>query len=126
MHLDASVARVALGPEVPPYFTDDDQLANQIQNASIENVDPLWRMPFWSPYESFIEPEVADLDNAPKGGFAGAITAALFLRRFVEKAKYFVHFDLFAWAPVAKPSQSQGGACQSARAMLSVIEKRYE
>ena len=119
-------ARVALGPDMPPYFTDDDQLANQIQNASIENVDPLWRMPFWSPYESFIEPEVADLDNAPKGGFAGAITAALFLRRFVEKAKYFVHFDLFAWAPVAKPSQSQGGACQSARAMLSVIEKRYE
>ena len=119
-------ARVALGPDMPPYFTDDDQLANQIQNASIENVDPLWRMPFWSPYESFIEPAVADLDNAPKGGFAGAITAALFLRRFVEKAKYFVHFDLFAWAPVAKPSQSQGGACQSARAMLSVIEKRYE
>ena len=119
-------ARVALGPDMPPYFTDDDQLANQIQNASIENVDPLWRMPFWSPYESLIEPEIADLDNAPKGGFAGAITAALFLRRFVEKAKYFVHFDLFAWAPVAKPSQSQGGACQSARAMLSVIEKRYE
>jgi len=119
-------ARVALGPDMPPYFTDDDQLANQIQNASIENVDPLWRMPFWSPYESFIELEIADLDNAPKGGFAGAITAALFLRRFVEKAKYFVHFDLFAWAPVAKPSQSQGGACQSARAMLSVIEKRYE
>ncbi|MDA9895940.1 leucyl aminopeptidase family protein [Amylibacter sp.] len=119
-------ARVALGPDMPPYFTDDDQLANQIQNASIENVDPLWRMPFWTPYESFIESEVADLDNAPKGGFAGAITAALFLRRFVEKAKCFVHFDLFAWAPVAKPSQSQGGACQSARAMLSVIEKRYE
>ena len=119
-------ARVALGPDMPPYFTDDDQLANQIQNASIENVDPLWRMPFWSQYESFIEPEVADLDNAPKGGFAGAITAALFLRRFVEKAKCFVHFDLFAWAPVAKPSQSKGGACQSARAMLSVIEKRYE
>ena len=69
---------------------------------------------------------MADLDNAPKGGFAGAITAALFLRRFVEKSKYFVHFDLFAWSPVHKPSQTQGGACQSARAMLSVIEKRYE
>ena len=83
-------------------------------------------MPFWAPYESLIEPEVADLDNAPKGGFAGAITAALFLRRFVEKSKYFVHFDLFAWSPAHKPSQTQGGACQSARAMLSVIEKRYE
>ena len=87
---------------MPPFFTDDDELADQIQNASIENVDPLWRMPFWAPYESFIEPEVADLDNAPRGGFAGAITAALFLRRFVEKAKYFVHFDLFAWAPVSQ------------------------
>ena len=119
-------ARVALGPDMPPFFTDDDELADQIQKASIENVDPLWRMPFWAPYESFIEPEVADLDNAPKGGFAGAITAALFLRRFVEKSKYFVHFDLFAWSPVHKPSQTQGGACQSARAMLSVIEKRYE
>jgi leucyl aminopeptidase len=85
-------ARVALGPDMPPFFTDDDELADQIQKASIENVDPLWRMPFWAPYESFIEPEVADLDNAPKGGFAGAITAALFLRRFVEKSKILCSF----------------------------------
>ncbi|MDB9850834.1 leucyl aminopeptidase family protein [Amylibacter sp.] len=119
-------ARVALGPDMPPFFTDDEELAIQIQKASLEKNDPLWRLPFWNPYEDLIEPDVADLDNAPKGGFAGAITAALFLRRFVDKSKYFVHFDLFAWSQVSKPSQSKGGACQSARAMLSVIEKRYE
>ncbi|MDB9852241.1 leucyl aminopeptidase family protein [Amylibacter sp.] len=119
-------ARVALGPDMPPFFTDDEELAIQIQKASLENNDPLWRLPFWNPYEDLIEPDVADLDNAPKGGFAGAITAALFLRRFVDKSKYFVHFDLFAWSQISKPSQSKGGACQSARAMLSVIEKRYE
>ncbi|MDC1445121.1 leucyl aminopeptidase family protein [Amylibacter sp.] len=119
-------ARVALGPDMPPFFTDDEELAIQIQKASLEKNDPLWRLPFWNPYEDLIEPDVADLDNAPKGGFAGAITAALFLRRFVEKSKYFVHFDLFAWSQISKPSQSKGGACQSARAMLSVIEKRYE
>ena len=119
-------ARVALGPDMPPFFTDDEELAIQIQKASLEKNDPLWRLPFWNPYEDLIEPDVADLDNAPKGGFAGAITAALFLRRFVDKSKYFVHFDLFAWSQLSKPSQSKGGACQSARAMLSVIEKRYE
>ncbi|MDB0032902.1 leucyl aminopeptidase family protein [Amylibacter sp.] len=119
-------ARVALGPDMPPFFTDDEELAIQIQKASLEKNDPLWRLPFWNPYEDLIEPDVADLDNAPKGGFAGAITAALFLRRFVDKSKYFVHFDLFAWSQISKPGQSKGGACQSARAMLSVIEKRYE
>ena len=119
-------ARVALGPDMPPFFTDDEELAIQIQKASLEKNDPLWRLPFWNPYEDLIEPDVADLDNAPKGGFAGAITAALFLRRFVDKSKYFVHFDLFAWSQISKSSQSKGGACQSARAMLSVIEKRYE
>lgn len=119
-------ARVALGPDMPPFFTDDEELAIQIQKASLEKNDPLWRLPFWNPYEDLIEPDVADLDNAPKGGFAGAITAALFLRRFVDKSKYFVHFDLFAWSQISKPSQSKGGACQSSRAMLSVIEKRYE
>ena len=119
-------ARVALGPDMPPFFTDDEELAIQIQKASLEKNDPLWRLPFWNPYEDLIEPDVADLDNAPKGGFAGAITAALFLRRFVDKSKYFVHFDLFAWSQISKPSQSKGGACQSSRAMLSVIEKRYD
>ena len=118
-------ARVALGPDVPPFFTDDDGLASQIYKASEAQADPLWRLPFWEPYEGDIEPDVADLDNAPKGGFGGAITAALFLRRFVGDAASFVHIDMYGWCPSAKPARSLGGACQSARAMLAVIEARY-
>ncbi len=118
-------ARVALGPDVPPFFTDDEGLAAQIDHASTAQADPLWRLPFWEPYEADIEPDVADLDNAPKGGFGGAITAALFLRRFVDDAASFVHLDLYGWCPSAKPARTLGGACQSARAMLAVIEARY-
>ena len=118
-------ARVALGPDVPPFFTDDDGLAREIEKAAKANADPLWRLPFWEPYEESIEPDVADLDNAPKGGFGGAITAALFLRRFVDKREGFVHLDLYGWCPSAKPARTLGGACQSARAMLTVIEARY-
>jgi leucyl aminopeptidase len=118
-------ARVALGPDVPPFFTDSDKLAGAISKAAKSQADPLWRLPFWDPYEPVIEPDVADLDNAPKGGFGGAITAALFLRRFVEDAMDFVHLDLYGWTPVAKPGRTVGGACQSARAMLQVIEREY-
>lgn len=118
-------ARVAMGPDVPPFFTDDDGLALAISKAAMANADPLWRLPFWEPYEPLIEPDVADLDNAPKGGFGGAITAALFLRRFVEHTPSFVHLDLYGWTPAAKPGRTLGGACQSARAIFAMLEKRY-
>jgi leucyl aminopeptidase len=118
-------ARVALGADIPPFFTDCDKLAGVISKTALKEADPLWRLPFWEPYEPVIEPDVADLDNAPKGGFGGAITAALFLRRFVEDAQNFVHLDLYGWTPSAKPGRTQGGACQSARAMLRVIEQDY-
>lgn len=118
-------ARVALGPDVMPYYTDDDALAADMAAAGQAVEDPLWRMPFWNPYEPTIEPDIADLDNAPKGGFGGSITAALFLRRFVDKAAAFAHLDIYGWTPVAKPGRSRGGACMSARAMLRVIEDRY-
>ena len=117
-------ARVALGPDLPPFFTDDESLATDINAAAGSSADPLWRMPFWEPYEEKIEPGIADLDNAPAGGMAGAINAALFLRRFVENTASFAHFDIYGWTPVAKPARSKGGACQSARALLAVIEKR--
>jgi len=119
-------ARVALGPDVMPFYVDDDGLALEIAQAGQAVADPLWRMPFWTPYEPMIEPDVADLDNAPSGGFGGSITAALFLRRFVEKTANFVHLDIYGWTPSAKPGRSQGGACMSARAMLEVIEARAE
>ncbi|MEM7240546.1 MAG: leucyl aminopeptidase family protein [Pseudomonadota bacterium] len=118
-------ARVALGPDLPPYYTDDDKLAKQIDKGSNAAWDPLWRMPFYEPYETMVEPGIADLDNAPRGGFAGSITAALFLRRFVQKAKSFVHLDVYGWTPSSKPGRPQGGACQSARAMLMMLQERY-
>ncbi len=117
-------ARVALGPDLPPFYTDNEGLAADISVAANKSADPLWRMPFWEPYEETIEPGIADLDNAPAGGMAGSITAALFLRRFVENTSGFAHFDIYGWTPVVKPARSKGGACQSARALLAVIEKR--
>ncbi|MBB5514241.1 leucyl aminopeptidase [Rubricella aquisinus] len=116
-------ARVALGPDVPPFFTDQEGLAQDLAQAATAQADPLWRLPFWDPYEPMIEPGIADLDNAPAGGMAGAITAALFLRRFVENARSFAHFDLYGWTPVAKPGRAKGGAAQGIRAMLAVIEE---
>lgn len=118
-------ARVALGPDVMPFYCDDEALSADIATAGAAVEDPLWRMPFWNPYEGMIEPGIADLDNAPKGGFGGSITAALFLRRFVEKAAHFVHLDIYGWNPSSKPGRAKGGASMSARAMLKVIEDRY-
>jgi len=118
-------ARVALGPDVPPFFTDDQALAAELAAASVAVADPLWRLPFWEPYESLIEPGIADLDNAPSGGMAGAITAALFLRRFVTAAPRYLHVDIYGWTPTATPARPKGAAFQAARAIFSVLEGRY-
>lgn len=118
-------ARVALGPDVPAFFTDDDALARDLAEAAAAVADPLWRLPFWDPYEPLIEPGIADLDNAPGGGMAGAITAALFLRRFVTETPRYLHLDLFAWTPAAKPGRPKGAAFQAARAILATLERRY-
>jgi leucyl aminopeptidase len=117
-------ARVALGPEVPPFFTDDDVLAGEFaRHAATEN-DPLWRMPLWRPYEQMLDSKVADLNNAATGGHGGAITAALFLRRFVD-APSWLHLDIFAWTPAAKPGRPEGAECQSARALYAMLCARY-
>jgi leucyl aminopeptidase len=118
-------ARVALGPDVPPFFTDDDALAAQFAAASAAVADPVWRLPFWVPYEPLIEPGIADLDNAPSGGMAGAVTAALFLRRFVTASPRYIHLDIYGWTPQAKPGRPKGGAFQAARALLALLEARY-
>jgi len=118
-------ARVALGPDVMPYFTDDATLSAGLEEGAAASADPLWRMPFWDPYESTIEPGIADLDNAPKGGFGGAITAALFLRRFVENAGAYAHFDIYGWTPSALPGRPKGGAAQAIRAIYAMLEARY-
>ena len=118
-------ARVALGPDMPPFYTDDDGLADDLAAAAGRVADPIWRMPFHAPYEAMIEPGIADLDNAPAGGFAGSITAALFLRRFVPDTARFAHFDVFGWTPSAKPGRPKGGECQAARAIFDLLERRY-
>lgn len=112
-------ARTALGPDLPPFFTDDERLAEVLAAGARHARDPLWRMPFWDPYEEMIEPGIADLDNAPSGGMAGAITAALFLRRFVAPGVPYAHLDIYGWQPKAAPGRPKGGVGQGARALLA-------
>jgi leucyl aminopeptidase len=118
-------ARVALGPDLPPFFTDDDRLAEDLTSIGLAENDPVWRLPLWRPYHAMIETPIADINNAGAGGFAGAITAALFLRRFVERAKAYAHFDIFAWVPNAKPGRPKGGEAQAIRAIFALLQKRY-
>jgi len=114
-------ARVAVGPDLAPFFTGSDTLATALSRAGEAVRDPVWRLPFWDPYETLIEPGIADLDNAPKGGFAGSITAALFLRRFVTVAPRYIHFDIYGWQPSSAPGRPKGGAGQGARALLEAL-----
>ncbi len=116
-------ARVAVGPDLAPYYTDDDSMAATLADSGAAVADPLWRMPFWTPYEAMIEPGIADLDNAPSGGFAGSITAALFLRRFVDQTPRYVHFDIYGWQPSAAPARPKGGTGQGARAILEALPR---
>ncbi|MGB0798438.1 MAG: leucyl aminopeptidase family protein, partial [Planktomarina sp.] len=114
-------ARVAVGPDLAPYYTDDEDLDQALRDAS--GLDPVWRMPFHDPYEAMIEPGIADLDNAPKGGFAGSITAALFLRRFVTNTERFMHFDCYGWQPSGAPARPKGGVGQGTRALFEALPK---
>jgi leucyl aminopeptidase len=117
-------ARVALGPELPPFFTDDDGLADEIARHGRAVNDPVWRMPLWAPYQAQLDSKFADMNNTG-GPLAGSITAALFLRRFVSAAKAHVHFDIFAWNSTAKPGRPEGGEVQAARLMYSLLKDRY-
>ena len=117
-------ARVALGPDLPPFYTDDDTLAADFaRHADAEN-DPMWRMPLWQPYDAMLDSKIADINNVG-GRFAGSITAALFLNRFVAAAKTWVHFDIYGWTPSAKPARPEGGECQVARALYALLRERY-
>ena len=114
-------ARVAVGPDLSPFYSDDEGVAKALHRAAGEVADPVWRMPFWDPYEKMLEPGIADLDNAPKGGFAGSITAALFLRRFAGDVGRYTHFDIYGWQPKAEPGRSKGGVGMGARALLRAL-----
>ncbi|SCZ10503.1 leucyl aminopeptidase family protein [Microvirga guangxiensis] len=117
-------ARTALGPELPPFYTDDDELALDIARTGMEVNDPVWRMPLWAPYQSQLDSKYADMNNVG-GPMAGSITAALFLRRFVSEAKAHVHFDIFAWNPSTRPGRPEGGEVQAARLIYALLKKRY-
>jgi leucyl aminopeptidase len=118
-------ARVALGPDLPAAFTEDDGLAAELAHHAAAEADPCWRMPLWRPYQSMLESKIADTNNVASGSFAGAITAALFLSRFVGRADSWVHFDLFAWNPSAKPGRPEGGEAQTIRALYALLTARY-
>jgi leucyl aminopeptidase len=118
-------ARVALGPDVPPLYCDDEPFAADLQRLSLRVGDPVWRMPFWSGYEPYLDSEVADMNNVNDGPFAGSVTAALFLRRFVRNAKTFAHLDIYGWRPAARPLGPKGGEPQAARALFELLRERY-
>lgn len=118
-------ARVALGPDLPPFYTDDETLAQDVARCAAAEHDPLWRLPLWKPYRSWLDSKVADINNAPGGAFAGSITCALFLQTFVSAAKSWLHVDIYGWTPSAKPGRPEGGECQAARALYRLLSERY-
>jgi len=118
-------ARMATGMELPPFFTDDEILAADLSRHAAAVGDPVWRLPLWRGYESVINGSVADLTNSPSYNLAGAITAALFLNRFVEKTKSWVHLDIPAWVDRPKPGRRTGGEANGARALYALLKERY-
>jgi len=118
-------ARVALGTDLPAMFCDDDTFAGELSAAAQNVTDPLWRLPLWQPYRRLLDTPVADINNAGTGGFAGAITAALFLGTFVERAKTWVHLDLYGWNDTDRPGRPRGGDAMAMRALFDVIRRRF-
>jgi len=118
-------ARVALGPELPAFFTPDDDLARELSEAGDAVHDPVWRLPLWQPYTELFKSRIADLNNAGEDRLGGAITAALFLERFAEGVDTWVHLDMFAWNKKARPGRPVGGEAQAVRALFHVIESRF-
>jgi leucyl aminopeptidase len=118
-------ARVALGPDLPPLYSDDEDLAAAFAAAGLRVGDPIWRLPFWSGYEASLDSPVADLSNVSDGPFAGSVTAALFLRRFVKRARRFAHFDIFGWRPAPRSLGPKGGEPQVARAFFELLRHDF-
>lgn len=117
-------ARVALGPDLPPFYTNDDAFAAELAEASRRCCDPLWRMPLWAPYDAKLASRIADINNVTSDGFAGSVTAALFLKRFVEKTASWAHFDIYGWNPVDRPHARLGGEAQGIRALEELLARR--
>ncbi|MFO0998519.1 MAG: leucyl aminopeptidase family protein [Alphaproteobacteria bacterium] len=118
-------ARVALGPDVPAVYTNDDKIADELLRAGIEESDPLWRLPLWAGYRKTLDSKVADIHSVSEGSFAGSITAALFLKEFVATDRRWIHLDMMAWNPSARPGRPVGGEAQGMRALFRFLEGRY-
>ncbi|MGF7158944.1 leucyl aminopeptidase [Rhodoligotrophos appendicifer] len=118
-------ARVALGPDLPAFFTSDEALSQELSDHATAENDPVWRLPLWRPYASWLDSKVADMNNVSDGGFAGAITAALFLKKFVDPQHSYIHFDIFGWTQKPKPGRPVGGEAQAIRALFAVLKNRY-
>lgn len=116
-------ARSALGPDLPAFFTNDNDLAQTLPPLAAAIGDPLWAMPLWEGYLRNLDSDIADINNVWESPFAGAITAALFLKRFVSKARRFAHFDLYGWRPAARPLGPKGGEPQTARAVMEHLRR---
>jgi leucyl aminopeptidase len=118
-------ARVALGPDLPAMFTDNDDLANDILRHAAAEADPAWRLPLWRGYRQGLDSKVADLNNVSESGFAGAIYAALFLKEFVADTTPWVHFDLYAWNNRSRPGRPEGGEAMTLRALFALLQERF-
>ncbi|MCH4152971.1 MAG: leucyl aminopeptidase family protein [Sphingobium sp.] len=118
-------ARVALGPDLPALFASDDTLARELGDGGMSVDDPIWRLPLWEGYDDMLKSDIADIANAGESGFAGAITAALFLKKFVPDGTAWAHFDTFAWRNAAKPGRPKGGDALGLRAAFVLLEARY-
>ena len=118
-------ARVALGPDLPALFANDDALLADLESAAMAVGDPVWRMPLWDPYGDMLKSDVADLANASATPFAGAVVAAIFLKRFVREGSKWAHFDTFAWRPNGKPGRPKGGDALGLRAAFAMLKDRF-
>ncbi|MGB8841178.1 MAG: leucyl aminopeptidase family protein [Aliidongia sp.] len=118
-------ARVALGPELPALFSNDDATAAGLLAVGTRTHDPLWRMPLWKPYRKLLDSKIADLNNAPEGGFAGAVTAALYLQEFVTPNQPWVHIDTYAWNASTRPGRPEGGEALTLRAFHAYLRERF-
>jgi leucyl aminopeptidase len=118
-------ARIALGPDLPALFANRDELAADVEAASREVEDPLWRMPLWEPYSDMLKSEIADLANAGGAPMAGSITAAMFLKRFVPEEIAWAHLDTYSWRDTAAPGRPKGGEALGLRAIFDLLQRRY-
>ena len=118
-------ARTALGPDIVPFYATDDTLAADVQRFGETLADPMWRLPLWKPYASYLDSPVADINNVGGTAFAGSILGALFLARFVSEETRWLHADIYAWSPRTQPGKPEGGEAQAIRALFGVLKARY-